>query len=205
MIPKHLSQSAKLKNSTLRSELPMASSTSRKIDLSDLMEGIRNLTSARGSGFAEAGAVCLDEQGHKSGVLLHVKGISSERVEIEYPGVTEKMRKSWRDLAEAAEHGASGIAILLMRDLTNLTVVERSVKGTGFDYWLGPEETADDELIFQNMTRLEISGIRSGGNSDIARRVQDKLSQTDRTDDLGLPAYVVVVEFSKPCSQVVKK
>jgi hypothetical protein len=55
------------------------------------------------------------------------------------------------------------------------------------------------------MIRLEISGINSGSNNDVDRRVRQKLTQTDRSDSLGLPAYVVVVEFGKPCSQVVKK
>ena len=115
------------------------------------------------------------------------------------------MRKSWTDIREAADHGASGVAILLMRDITKLTVLERSVTGTGFDYWLGPEVKADDELIFQDMIRLEISGINNGTRNQVRQRVTEKLTQTEQSDDWGLPAYVVVVEFGAPCSEVAKK
>ena len=183
----------------------MVVTSSRKINLDDLCEGIRNLTAVRGAGFCEAGAVSLDRQGHSSGVSLFVTGAFAEEIEITYPNVTEKMRKSWKDDKEAVDDGASGIAILMMRDLTKLTVVERSVTGTGFDYWLGPEDKNDDELIFQDKVRLEISGINKGSTADVRRRVEEKLTQTKQSDCWKLDAYVVVVEFGKPCSQVVKK
>ncbi|HEY9405796.1 MAG TPA: hypothetical protein VIQ24_24310 [Pyrinomonadaceae bacterium] len=136
---------------------------------------------------------------------IRVGGEYSEDVEVRFPAVTQKMRKSWKDLREAVDHGASGVAILLMREMTNLTVIERSVTGTGFDYWLGPEDSDDDDLIFQDMVRLEISGINSGTRQELRRRVKDKLTQTEQSDSWGLTAYVVVVEFSAPCSEVVKK
>jgi hypothetical protein len=47
---------------------------------------------------------------------------------------------------------------MLIRQLTQFTVIERSRKGTGFDYWLGSEDEAG-ELPFQNKVRLEVSGI----------------------------------------------
>lgn len=149
--------------------------------------------------------MCLARQGHTSGVKIQVNGEYSEDVEIIYPAVTAKMQKSWQDTREAVDHGASGVAILLMREMTNLTVIERSVTGTGFDYWLGPADKDDDDLIFQDMIRLEVSGINSGTRKDLRRRVEGKLTQTEQTDSWGLTAYVVVVEFSAPCSEVVKK
>jgi hypothetical protein len=183
----------------------MGSTYSRKINLGDLCEGIRNLTAVRGAGFCEAASVSLDRQRHASGVVISVTGDFAEEIEVSYPVVTDKMRKSWTDDKEAADDGASGIAILMMRDLTNLTVVERSVTGIGFDYWLGPEDKDDDELIFQDKVRLEVSGINKGSMADVRRRVDQKLAQTDQSDSWGLEAYVVVVEFGKPCSQVMKK
>jgi hypothetical protein len=84
--------------------------------------------------------------------------------------------------------------LLLVLAMTDLTVVKRSVKGTGFDYWLGKKE-ADEEDNFQECVRLEISGILSGDNSTIKKRVLDKLRQTQRSDHLGLPALVIVTEF----------
>jgi hypothetical protein len=188
-----------------RSTGGMGSSSSRKINLEDLCEGIRNLTPVRGADFAEAGAVSLDRQGHSSGVSIKVSGEYNEDVEVKFADVTESMRKSWADIREAVDHGASGIAILFMRDMTKLTVIERSSIGPGFDYWLGPEGKEDDELIFQDKVRLEISGINVGNTADVKRRVGQKLDQTNPSDSWGLPAYVVVVEFGRPCSQIAKK
>jgi hypothetical protein len=91
-----------------------------------------------------------------------------------------------------------------MRSLTGYTVVEQSVIGSGFDWLIGPE-TSDDEGIFQDNMRLEISGILQGDEAQIKRRVKEKLQQTNVSDDWGMPAYIVVVEFSKPHSRVVQK
>jgi hypothetical protein len=89
--------------------------------------------------------------------------------------------------------------------MTGYTVVQRAVKGTGIDYWLGEE----DVLPFQNMARLEISGILHGEASDVQQRVKEKINQTRRSDMTisgnPLPAFIVVVEFSQPLAQVVRR
>ena len=100
----------------------------------------------------------------------------------------------------ATEHGAYGIACLLILDLTGLTVIQRSRKGTGFDFWLGD----DEELPFQNKARLEVSGIRQGDAARVAARVAQKKKQTGRSDGF-LPAYVIVVDFGTPLARVIKK
>jgi hypothetical protein len=87
-----------------------------------------------------------------------------------------------------------------MRDQTGLTV-QRAFKGGGFDYWLG---TVDEDRPFQNLARLEISGIRRGNRRQIAARVKEKSEQVRRSDG-ALPAYVVVVEFSAPAARVEKQ
>jgi len=115
------------------------------------------------------------------------------------------MRRSWKDKKEATEFGACGIAILIILDLTDYTVVSRSSTDTGIDYWLGTEENEDDPPSYINKARLEVSGILKGNNNDIQARVRKKLKQVEPSDDTALPAYIVVVEFSKPLSLVVKK
>ncbi len=102
------------------------------------------------------------------------------------------------------EFAAYGIAFLLIRDLTEYTVILRSRKGTGFDFWLGKEE-GEDDLHLEDKARMEVSGIRKGDESLVKARVNQKLEQVKLSDRLGLPAFVVVVEFSQPLSQVVKK
>lgn len=66
--------------------------------------------------------------------------------------------RCWNDEEFTTEQAAYGIAFLIIRELTDLTVIERSRKGTGFDYWLGT--TTDEGQPFKNKVRLEVSGIR---------------------------------------------
>ena len=114
------------------------------------------------------------------------------------------MRRSWNDAEYTTEQGAYGVAILLVLGLTEYTVIEKARKGPGFDYWLGRAEDSEG-LPFQNVSRLEVSGIRSGDDSFVRARVNEKLKQVAPSDSSDLPAYVVVVEFGSPLSQVVKK
>jgi hypothetical protein len=60
-------------------------------------------------------------------------------------------------------------------------------------------------LPFQRMARLEVSGIRKGSRSQINARVKQKTEQTRASDAEGLPAYIIVVEFSRPISTVSAK
>jgi hypothetical protein len=175
------------------------------MNLVDLCKGVGNLTPERGATFCQAAAVSLDRQGHESGVRLLVAGAFNEEIEVSYPLVTERMRRSWKDAIEAADDSATGVAILLIQELEGMTVVERSVTSTGFDYWMGPDDKDDDELIFQDKVRLEISGINKGRNSHVMSRVKEKLKQTEQSDSWNLKAYVIVVEFSRPYTWVEKK
>lgn len=179
----------------------MDSKNMDKLDISELKEGFPGLTKALGESFTEAGAVCLEVQDHKCGVIFVSEGDYNHKFHLHWPKVSEQMLRAWNDLDVAAESGAYGIAFLLIKRYTNYTVLERSRKGTGFDYWLGN----DDEFPFQNKARLEVSGIgKNKPNSYFNARVKQKLEQTKPTDGL-LPAYVVVVDFSKPKARVIKK
>ena len=66
--------------------------------------------------------------------------------------------------------------------------------GTGFDYWLGDK----DSVLFQKKARLEVSGILKGDDTAISRRYTSKVEQTHKSDELQLPAYISVIEFSRP-------
>ena len=112
--------------------------------------------------------------------------------------VTSQALKAWNDPEEATEQGAAGIAVLLAERETGYEVIRRSRKNTGFDYWLG-EKTSHD---FREEAKLEVSGIRKGNNTDVRARVREKLRQMRRSRDLALPAYAIVVEFSKPLAEV---
>jgi hypothetical protein len=174
-------------------------STTQGIHLTTLKHGMPGMTSAFGESIAEAAAVCLEDQKHASGVKMHVDGKYSTAFCVHWDVTTDQIRSCWADPNVTTEHGAYGIAFLLVSNLTGLTVVERSRRGTGFDFWLGSEGNGD--LLFQQKTRLEVSGIRRGTKSDIISRIREKLNQTQRSQG-AFPALVVVVEFGHPRSRV---
>ena len=180
----------------------MSEQSALSIDL--LNEGLPAISPAFGAFLVEAARVCLAEGGHAHGVQLEVIGDQSIEFQLHWDDeLSEQIRNSWSDLQEATEYGATCMALLLVLALTDLTVVRRSVKGTGFDYWLGRKEI--EEGTFQECARLEISGILSGNLRTIEKRVKDKLRQTNRSDHLGLPALVIVTEFRTLLSYFAEK
>jgi len=172
------------------------------LSLSELSKGMIGITQPFGQSTAEAASICLEEQNHRNGVHLFVNNEFNKIFSVIWDDTTDQMRRTWADHEVTTEYGAYGIAFLLIQDLTNLIVLERSCKGTGFDFWLGPK--FEEELLFQNKARLEVSGIRKGNESDIQSRVKQKIKQTSRSNG-SLPAYIIVVEFGKPQSVVTKK
>lgn len=192
------------------------------LDLNDLdTDEIPGIARAKGKDMADAGAVCLETQGHSQRVPFTVRGSFRKVYTLVWPPATNQVLRSWNDLTETVEHGAAGVAALLaLRDIGYMPLL-RSRKGTGFDYWLGDrdrnnvsdaerkatmelrEQLRDDTLVARG--RLEVSGILVGNDAWVIFRCNQKLRQTDRSDSLGLPAYVVVVEFGRPLAEVRRK
>lgn len=173
------------------------------LNLYALQQGLPAITPSFGAALAEACAICLSDQGHQSGTILTVQGDFSSTLALIYPDVTDQMRRCWNDQEYTTEQAAYGVALLLVQQLTDFTVVERSRRGTGFDYWLGTASELSTQP-FQKTARLEISGIRQGNQQQIRARVKLKLEQVKPTDNLA-PAYIAVIEFSQPIAQVVKR
>ena len=164
-----------------------------EIFLASLAAGMPGLTAAYGTVLAEAASVCLEERGHGSPAALVVDGDLDADFALHQLAVDAQMRRSHEDQERATEHGACGVAILAVRQLTGLTVLRQSRRGTGFDYWLGPQGA----FLFQDAFRLEISGIRRGDEPSIQDRIRRKIEQTERYPDPA-PAIVAVVEFGRP-------
>ncbi|MEO0648787.1 MAG: hypothetical protein AAFZ17_21970 [Cyanobacteria bacterium J06650_10] len=180
----------------------MPRETHQTLDLCQLQQGLPASTPSFGAALAEACAICLSDQGHHPGITLAVLGDFSSEFTLLYPEVTDQMRRCWNDEEYATEQAAYGVALLLMQQLTNLTVIERSRKGTGFDYWLGTASKLDSQP-FKKTARLEVSGIRQGSYQQIRTRVKLKIAQVKPTDNLA-PAYIAVIEFSQPTAQIVR-
>jgi hypothetical protein len=132
---------------------------------------------------------------------MAIRGDHETSFTLSWPETNDQVRREWSDPQEATENGACGIAIFLVGALTDYHIVQRSRKGTGFDYWLGLKNDA----MFQHAARLEVSGIRQGDARLMEGRVKQKVRQTRRSESLTIPVFVVVVEFGSPAAAVVKR
>ena len=172
------------------------------LDLRELRLGLLpGVTAAAGGALAEAAGVCLESQHHRQGVVLRVQGDRQARHEMRWPLITPQAVRTWADEQEATEEGAAGVAALLAREEIGYLVVERSKRGTGFDYWLGnsPDEVAAYKA------KMEVSGIRNGSEAEINDRVREKMEQMQKPSPPvapALPAYAVVTEFSRPVAEI---
>jgi hypothetical protein len=172
------------------------------LDLSSLAvpPGMPAVCIAAGAFFADAAGVCLEIAKHSQGASLAVHGVQRRDYAVLWPAIDDQKRRTHADTQDATEFGACALAFVLTRELTDYEAVEQARKGGGFDYWLGRATEPD---LF--CARLEISGILSGDDGEIKKRVTVKKKQTTKSDDTGLPGYACVVEFSRPEVHFVKR
>ena len=192
------------------------------LDLNDLGAGQNpGITAAIGNALAEAGAVCLATNHHLPGVPLVVRGRADRRYRLVWPLPPAQAVLGWNDPAEAVEEGAAGIAVLLANREIGYMVLARSWKGTGFDYLLGDAEARNisegeravrsewskvlGDTALVPRSRLEVSGILNGSDSQVRARAREKLDQISRSDHWAIPAFVIVVEFGRPLAEVWEK
>ena len=139
--------------------------------------------------------VCMHASEHGEKVMLKVDGITNDNFGLVWTDEYDSQKgRTYADMEYTVEHGAICISAMLAVILTPYTIIERSRKGTGFDYWLGDK----DSVLFQKKARLEVSGILKGDDTAIRRRYTAKEEQTRKTDGLQLPTYISIVEFSTP-------
>jgi len=170
-----------------------------ELDLNTLKNGTPGITPEFGSCLAQAASVCLEDQGHSTGVVMKIDGDFKTSFSVSWEPTTEQTRRCWGDKEVTTENGAYGCAIILILRLTKHTVIQRSCKGTGFDFWLGDPDST--EPLFQGKSRLEVSGIRKGDQNTIRSRIRGKINQVGRFNST-LPAIIIVVEFSEPSSRI---
>lgn len=160
------------------------------------------LTRAAGQSLAEAAAVCLELKDHAAGVCFAKTGLMSEDFYLLWSPATEQAKRTYADTQVATELGACAIALLFVKEQLGKVVIERSAKGTGFDYWIGDE--TEDDIPFQGLARLEVSGILAGTQAQIQGRIAQKKKQMDPTD-ASAPGFVAVVEFGTPIAHLESK
>ena len=173
------------------------------LSLDRLKDGSIGMSPVYGAFLAEAASHCLKTNQHPDPVALYVTGDDCFVAHLGWCRSAVPDDATWTDLQEATEYGAYGIAIIVALPVTNTSRVERSAKGPGIDYWVG--DSGDRTGIFQRSARLEVSGILKGDKTKIATRLKEKISQTNRSANSGLSAYVAIVEFSSPEARLVTK
>jgi hypothetical protein len=186
----------------------MEQTTTPVLRLESLADGIPVIFGGGHHWLIQKCVFSLDKQGHARGVILHVilHVIQGDTADYDFSLIweletTEQLRKAHADSVESVEDSAKALSFLLVRELTPYTAVEQAQRGTTVDYFLS-EKSRDDDLIFNNTARLEVSGINAGDMQQVDARVKDKL---DRLRDDHLPAYIVVVEHKAPLAKMVVK
>lgn len=167
-----------------------------EIKLTELKAGLPGIIPIEGSNLYENCVVGLHKCGHKEQVDFSVEGFIPACYSLIWEDLfNDQLGRTYADEQSVTERAAVGISVLLALKQTKYTIIERSRRGTGFDYMLGEK----DNPLFTPCARLEISGIlkETDGNTMIAR-YQQKAAQTNKSDEMLLPAYISIVELSTP-------
>lgn len=166
-----------------------------QLDVEKIAEGFHGLTPILGSYLLESYLVTMKRRNHRSGVILTVPGKKKVKFKLVWTRrVTKQMERSYRDQGIATEHAAECLGILVAKELTGFEVIERSVKKTGFDYWLG----AKKRNVFQNMAKLECAGRFDVSGAPLRAIYKDKIEQMRQSKHLPIPGYAAVTGFADP-------
>jgi hypothetical protein len=176
---------------------------SLSLNLEQLRDNLDYLVASMSAYMCDCLVVCLSEENHKSGLILKVETDDKEQTfRIEWTTeITPHLIGATRDEERTTEWAAMGIAVLLVRELTDYVCIFTSRKGLGIDFALSKNavEMTED-------AHLEISGIRKESPTNtIKRRLTIKKSQTEPADALNTPVFISITEFGQPKSLFVKK
>lgn len=153
----------------------------------------------------ECCVLSLTNRGHLSGVHLlahdYENNLLQENIAVTWTTeVNKQMLNTWTDENRTADHGAMCLALHITKKILGHNNVYNSQLGEGVDYWVMDPET------FDYIARIEVSGIRQETTKNsIKTRIKVKIEQTKQSDYTMVPAYVSVVEFSKPATVFLKK
>lgn len=179
-----------------------------RLDLETLFADLPFLTQWLAEQYYSALVVCLEYLRHEPGIQVEVRNLLESLADLKIQWskpISEDDFRSWGEPRNAVEYAAEGIAWLIIRKFTDYTVMERSHIGDGVDFWLGTNADAK-KRIFQRRARMEVKGrLRLTYDSQLRQVLREALRQTDRSDYTELPAFIVLVEFSRPLIYLVRK
>jgi hypothetical protein len=172
------------------------------------LEDLVSLPNGKAAMYREACVWCMDKNGHINGVDIDVivekKNLKYQILWVDNNIDIQKIRAHY-NIDDALPFGAEAIAFFVCITNTNYDLLNRAIKRTGIDYWLG-YKNANPNLPFQNAGRLEISGILTENETNtVEKRIKEKIKQTIQSEKTTLPVYIVVVAFDRPYAKMVVK
>ena len=174
----------------------------RELHLDDLKLGQPGVTEQVAAFLVQAAIVCLVLNGHKSGVVLKVNGDYKEDFQLYWTDkIDEQTIRTWKDLKETAEYGATAIALLLVYALEKLLTNERLEQSNEADYSLRTIESDKTKSL------LEVSGLfKETPTNTVNARVNIKQLKITRARVKNQfdTVLIVVTEFGLPKSKIEK-
>lgn len=172
------------------------------ININQLEIGLPGITKKGGGYFFEATVYCLELAGHQSGVSFFVETDKITKYQLIWEGdLEEEVATTWNDKQVLTEHGAMGLALLLVLELTDYSFFKRSRKGTGGDFLLG-KKIKNNLPILDGI--LEISGIdKETPTNKIEYRVNEKIKRFKKLKVMNPYSYIIVIEFNTPKAKMV--
>ncbi len=139
------------------------------------------------------------EHGYSSGLELTLTYENQKlKFNVEWEvEITDSIKASMNDMDRTVEFGAYCFAILFCsKFVTNCKYFWVSKKRTGVDFLLFDKEKVDIK-VDAACGRLEVSGInKASSTNNMKTRLKIKNKQTEMSDNLGIPAYISITEFS---------
>ena len=157
------------------------------INLEQLRENLDYLVTSMSAYMCDCLVVCFAEENHNIGLILKVETEDKNySFQLEWTTkITPHLIGATRDEERTTEWAAMGIALLLVRELTEYPYICTSHKKTGIDFFLSKNATE-----MNRDARLEISSIRKESPTNtLKRRLVIKKRQTEPSDALNMPAF----------------
>lgn len=162
------------------------------LPMSDMSSRHPGLTSAIAENYFEAASICLNRH-HTSPTQVVVQNNDQSTLALLAWGtIDDRTRHAWANESDATRDGAYACALAATELLFDMVAIRRAETLTGADYYIGRRDQSLDDL--EDHVRLEVSGIDSGNEADIARRVKIKLAQAAKGKS-NLPAMACVIGF----------
>lgn len=109
---------------------------------------------------------------------------------LKWSAPTSAALRAWNNRDDATRDGAYIVAIAAVEAEMGLVALSRAETRTGADYYVGQGEASD----LEDAVRLEVSGVDAGDQSEVRRRLVQKIEQT-RKGRSNLPAMSGIVGF----------